>query len=210
MFQEPRLTLSLCRFPIVPGHVGCDGHYVPRPNYNRFCLLGRSQGEFSRAASNNLHPLNICSPVSSITQEPFTIKEALAGLIAFVGVLFIARPTFLFPSHDDARALSSYQVGLRGGLLPPPSVTPAERSIAIICAVFGSFAAATAYATIRVIGKRTHSLVSVNYFATIATVSSFLIIMVHPDLKFQIPQSPAQWSVIFSLLYGRTETTWGA
>lgn len=118
-------------------------------------------------------------------------------------MLFIARPPFLFPNHD-ARGSSTDDVGARGGLLPPPSVSPAERSLAIICAVFGSFSAATAYTTIRVIGKRTHSLVSVNYFAVLATVSSFLIIMIHPDLAFEIPQSTAQWSVASSSLIETT------
>lgn len=85
-----------------------------------------------------------------------------------------------------------------GGILPPVKATPQERTIAILCATFGSFAAATAYATIRVIGKRAHSLVSVNYFAVLATVSSFLIIMIHPDLQFEIPKTLAEWYVISS------------
>jgi drug/metabolite transporter (DMT)-like permease len=135
-------------------------------------------------------------------KEPFTVQEACAGLLAFVGVMFIARPGFLFPHRDKAGEatptsidthFSHHDVDVQGGLVPPVASTPAERAIAVACATFGSFAAATAYATIRVIGKRTHSLVSVNYFATLATVSSFTIIMVHPDLKFEIPQSPAQW-----------------
>lgn len=127
----------------------------------------------------------------SSTQEPFTINEAGAGLIAFIGVLFIARPAFLFPG---SKVNPELHVNV-GGLLPPPTATPRERSIAIVCAIFGSFAAATAYATIRVIGNRAHSLVSVNYFAVLATVSSFLVIMIHPDLHFEVPQTTAQWSV---------------
>jgi drug/metabolite transporter (DMT)-like permease len=85
-----------------------------------------------------------------------------------------------------------------GGILPPVKATPQERTIAILCAIFGSFAAATAYATIRVIGKRAHSLVSVNYFAVLATVSSFLIIMIHPDLQFEVPKTVAEWYVIIT------------
>lgn len=93
-----------------------------------------------------------------------------------------------------------------GGILPPVKATPQERTIAILCAIFGSFAAATAYATIRVIGKRAHSLVSVNYFAVLATVSSFLIIMIHPDLQFEIPKTIAEWYVIRTLsLESRTD-----
>jgi drug/metabolite transporter (DMT)-like permease len=126
-------------------------------------------------------------------QEPFTIKEALAGLIAFIGVLFVARPTFLFPYYGKHDSDTTQQDSSGGGLLPPAEATPAERAIAIVCAVFGSFCAASAYATIRVIGKRVHSLVSVNYFAVMATVSSALIILIHPGLQFEIPQTTTQW-----------------
>lgn len=108
-------------------------------------------------------------------------------------MLFVARPAFLSPYYgkDDADATQQDA----GGILPPAKATPAERSIAIVCAVFGAFAAASAYATIRVIGRRVHSLVSVNYFAVMATVSSALIILIHPDLQFEIPQTAAQWYV---------------
>jgi drug/metabolite transporter (DMT)-like permease len=135
--------------------------------------------------------------------EPFTIREALAGLIAFVGVLFIARPTFLFPHQESANPTFSRQVpdqiDMSGGILPPVRATPAQRSVAVTLAILGSFCAATAYATIRVIGKRAHSLVSVNYFAVMATVMSAAIILIHPDLKFEIPQTTAQWLLLISI-----------
>ncbi|TXC05616.1 hypothetical protein FocTR4_00009584 [Fusarium oxysporum f. sp. cubense] len=137
-------------------------------------------------------------------REPFTIKEATAGFIAFAGVLFVARPAFLFPeswrtlSELESRSVDS-DFTADGGILPPVKATPQERTIAILCAIFGSFAAATAYATIRVIGKRAHSLVSVNYFAVLATVSSFLIIMIHPDLQFEIPKTIAEWCLLLSI-----------
>lgn len=112
--------------------------------------------------------------------------------------MFIARPSFIFShfkpipeepvdnlGHDEFRAA--------GGIFDPVPTTPEERSIAVICAVVGSFAAATAYATIRVIGTRVHSLVSVNYFAVMATVTSFSVLLIHPDLSFKVPQSTPQW-----------------
>ena len=123
------------------------------------------------------------------------MKEALAGVIAFTGVLFIARPTALFPVHDPSMDDDEFMMTVIGGIVAPVPATPAERSLAVTCAVIGSFCAATAYATIRVIGKRVHSLVSVNYFAVLAMVTSFLILMVHPDLGFKTPQTPIQWFV---------------
>ncbi|ESU15413.1 hypothetical protein FGSG_07995 [Fusarium graminearum PH-1] len=129
-------------------------------------------------------------------REPFTLNEALAGLIAFTGVLFVARPAFLFPHNDSfLTGSSSDNESAARGILSAVKATPHERTIAICCSIFGSIAAATAYSTIRVIGKRAHSLVSVNYFAVLATISSFLIITIHPDLQFEIPKSLAEWSV---------------
>ncbi|WXC58302.1 hypothetical protein SNK03_004200 [Fusarium graminearum] len=133
-------------------------------------------------------------------REPFTLNEALAGLIAFTGVLFVARPAFLFPHNDSfLTGSSSDNESAAKGILSAVKATPHERTIAICCSIFGSIAAATAYSTIRVIGKRAHSLVSVNYFAVLATISSFLIITIHPDLQFEIPKSLAEWAILLSI-----------
>lgn len=129
------------------------------------------------------------------------MQEALAGILAFIGVLFIARPPFLFPVSEDqgtANGLGT-EAGADepSGIVPAVPATPAERSLAVLLGVLGSFGAATAYSTIRVIGKRAHSLVSVNYFAVVATVGSCLLILLHPDLEFKVPQNPTQWYVPF-------------
>lgn len=46
------------------------------------------------------------------------------------------------------------------------------------------------------IGKRAHSLISVNYFSLIATVASFVVILVHPSLHFTLPTTALQWGLI--------------
>ncbi|KAJ4363115.1 hypothetical protein N0V83_010235 [Neocucurbitaria cava] len=140
-------------------------------------------------------------------REPFTINEALAGLIAFVGVLFVARPPWLFtsppldpisgepePSHSLMFVASSEAPV--GGKAPTVPTTPQQRALVILVAVVGTFGAAIAYATIRVIGKRSHSIISVNYFAAIATLGSTIIIAVHPDLHFVLPKNAAQWGLV--------------
>lgn len=127
------------------------------------------------------------------------MNEALAGLIAFVGVLFIARPTFLFPTNEAKPTATALWLASEtpqdggSGFVPPVIATPEERSLAVLLGVLGTFGAAAAYSTIRVIGKRAHSLVSVNYFAVLATVGSCLIILVHPDLEFKLPENAMQW-----------------
>ncbi|KAI0840361.1 hypothetical protein F5Y06DRAFT_238224 [Hypoxylon sp. FL0890] len=136
-------------------------------------------------------------------REPFTVKEAIAGLIAFAGVLFIARPTFLFPPHEEGQPEDEgtrlFMADQPKGIVPSVPATPAQRSLAVLLAVIGTFAAASAYSAIRVIGKRAHSLVSVNYFAVIATVGSFIIILVVPELHFATPENAVQWSLLVAI-----------
>ncbi|RYO86601.1 hypothetical protein DL764_008991 [Monosporascus ibericus] len=135
-------------------------------------------------------------------REPYTIREALAGLIALAGVLLVARPPFLFPrivagpNKAVSDGVGSLVVEHPHGLVPAPPASPAQRGFAVVCGVLGTFAAAVAYTTIRVIGKRAHSLISVNYFALVATIGSALIILVHPDLKFLLPQGAMQWTLL--------------
>lgn len=139
-------------------------------------------------------------------REPFTIREALAAVIAFSGVLLVARPTWLFPNPpvdpitgepEPAQIVASVLalVTSAPGTTPEP-VSSTQRSLAVLAAILGAFGASTAYATIRVIGKRSHSLISVNYFAGIATLGSFLTLLIHPDLHFVMPESASQWGLI--------------
>ncbi|ETS74528.1 hypothetical protein PFICI_14394 [Pestalotiopsis fici W106-1] len=138
-----------------------------------------------------------------VLKEPFTVQEALAGVIAFIGVLFIARPPFIFPVSGDGDAANSLgtmaDADGPSGIVPAVPATPAERSLAVLLGVIGSFGAATAYSTIRVIGTRAHSLVSVNYFAVVATVGSCLIILIHPDLEFKTPENATQWALLVAI-----------
>lgn len=139
-------------------------------------------------------------------REPFTIREALAALIAFSGVLLVARPTWLFPNPpvdpitgdpEPAQVLAHILVSLTSvPATTPAPISPAQRTLAVLTAILGAFGASTAYATIRVIGKRAHSLISVNYFAGIATLGSFLTLLIHPDLHFVMPESAGQWGLI--------------
>ncbi|KAJ2968252.1 hypothetical protein NUW58_g10260 [Xylaria curta] len=135
--------------------------------------------------------------------EPYRIQEAFSGLLSLAGVLLIARPAFLFGSaspvtapEDVAAAITAFIVdGAQEGVPVGPPSSP-QRTLAVLCSIMGTFAAATAYGTIRVIGKRAHSLISVNYFAALSTVGSALIILVHPDLHFILPEGIIQWVLL--------------
>lgn len=124
-------------------------------------------------------------------REPFTWKEALCSFIAFTGVLFVARPPWLFPQSPIAVDPNQPE-----GKVPTPDISPEQRTVAVLVAIFGALGASLAYASIRVVGKRAHSLVSVNYFAFISTVGSTIVILVHPDLHFVIPKTLSQWGLI--------------
>ncbi|UPX20583.1 uncharacterized protein EKO05_0010811 [Ascochyta rabiei] len=139
-------------------------------------------------------------------REPFTIREALAALIAFSGVLLVARPTWLFPNPpvdpitgdpEPSEVVANILAFVTSAPATSPTpISPAQRTLAVLAAILGAFGASTAYATIRVIGKRAHSLISVNYFAGIATLGSFLTLLIHPDLHFVMPASAGQWALI--------------
>lgn len=121
-------------------------------------------------------------------REPFAWREGVCSIIAFTGVLFVARPPWLFPASTEN--------SVPDGKTPEVPGSAHQRSLAILIAILGTIGASTAYATIRVIGSRSHSLISVNYFAAIATIGSTFIILVHPDLHFVMPRTLGQWGLI--------------
>ncbi|KAF3037103.1 hypothetical protein E8E12_006203 [Didymella heteroderae] len=138
-------------------------------------------------------------------REPFTVREALAALIAFSGVLLVARPTWLFPNppvdpitgQPEANAIVKTLMDVMSSPKTTPApISPTQRTLAVLAAVLNAFGASMAYASIRVIGKRAHSLISVNYFAAIATVGSAAVLLIHPDLHFVMPESAGQWGLI--------------
>ncbi|KAF3039062.1 hypothetical protein E8E11_001493 [Didymella keratinophila] len=138
-------------------------------------------------------------------REPFTVREALAALIAFSGVLLVARPTWLFPNppvdpitgQPEADAIVKTLMNVMSSPKTTPApISPTQRTLAVLAAVLNAFGASLAYASIRVIGKRAHSLISVNYFAAIATVGSATVLLIHPDLHFVMPESAGQWGLI--------------
>ncbi|KAK6359526.1 hypothetical protein TWF696_000681 [Orbilia brochopaga] len=140
-----------------------------------------------------------------LLKEPFTKTEVLAGLISFVGVILIARPTALFST--PASPSDSGSVG-SGGSEPSPSqqtdglsvnlreVTPAQRTTAVLVALVGVLGAATAFTTIRWIGKRAHPLISVNYFSAWCAIVSFVALLVVPGIGFRWPRTGVQWGLL--------------
>lgn len=123
--------------------------------------------------------------------QVFTRKELVAGLVALLGVIIIAHPPWLFGRVDD-------ELGPKkpSGI---DKVSPAQRFLAIVVAVLGVAGASGAYTTIRIIGDRAHALMSVNYFALLATTVSLVACFAIPSVHFQTPQSVKEWILLVAM-----------
>ncbi|KAG8163400.1 hypothetical protein KVR01_006697 [Diaporthe batatas] len=124
--------------------------------------------------------------------QPFTRKELIAGLVALVGVVLIAHPESIFGKVDDHIHAYAAPEDL-------DDVAPAQRMLAIVLAVLGVVGAAGAYTTIRIMGDRAHALISVNYFALVATVGSVVAMLATPGIEFIMPSSPREWALLVLL-----------
>lgn len=148
-----------------------------------------------------LAPIVACWACSFLLHEPFTRNEQIAGIISFLGVVLIARPTSLLPHHSDVPpvgsgagdGIPSTNVTIPANLQGPNHVTSAQRLSAVGVALIGVLGAASAYTTIRWIGKRAHPLISVNYFAAWATLVSTVALIAVPGIDFKLPANVRQW-----------------
>ncbi|KKY35003.1 putative duf6 domain protein [Diaporthe ampelina] len=139
-----------------------------------------------------LIPITTAWACSIVLGQPFTRKELIAGLLALVGVVFIAHPKSIFGKVDDHIHADSASGDL-------DDVTPAQRMFAILLSIFGVVGASGAYTTIRIMGDRAHALISVNYFALIATVGSAVALLAAPGIGFAMPRSAREWALLVLL-----------
>ncbi|KAB2574303.1 putative membrane protein [Lasiodiplodia theobromae] len=149
-----------------------------------------------------LAPSLACFACSILIKEPFTRMEQVAAFISLFGVVLIARPTSLFspsssptsstppPSNGTTSAPDATDAG------DYSSVTPEQRALAVAVALLGVLGAATAYTTLRWIGKRAHALISVNYFAVWCTFVSVLAMTFIPGIPFLLPSSLRDWALL--------------
>ncbi|KAF8258680.1 hypothetical protein EI94DRAFT_1753930 [Lactarius quietus] len=94
-------------------------------------------------------------------KEPLSIKETLAGLCSFVGVVLIARPEFLFGNHASSNPGEE-------------QATPAERLTSVAAALMGVLSATATFTVLRAIGKRAHILHCLTFFASQCLLGSTL------------------------------------
>lgn len=130
--------------------------------------------------------------------QSFTRKQLVAGLVATVGVVIIAHPASLFGKVDDTIEAGTVEANGGGGD-DLDDVTPAQRTLAIAVALFGVLGATGAYTCIRCVGDRAHALMSVNYFAFLATAGSAAALLAGSGGGFVTPRGAREWAVLLTM-----------
>lgn len=153
-----------------------------------------------------LAPTLACYACSKFINEPFTRTELIGGIVSLVGVVLIARPTYLFEnssspsdvaSPTDAANPTAPATAAASSSASGIEPTPAQHLAAIGMAIVGVFGAASAYTTIRMIGHRAHPLISVTYFSFWCTLVSFVALTFVPSIPFVLPSTVYQWTLLF-------------
>lgn len=148
-------------------------------------------------------------------RQPYTRKEQLASLVALAGVVFIARPSFLFgntspsspssPAHDIVSPAPGVADG--GPTTTQYSVedneNAAHRMTGTLFALLSAFGGAGAFIAIRAIGDRCQVLTTTNFFATCCTLISATALAIaplvgydQPHVRFGLPHDPRQWFLV--------------
>ncbi|CAZ84127.1 unnamed protein product [Tuber melanosporum] len=138
--------------------------------------------------------------------ESFTKTEFLASIFSLFGVVLIARPTSLFSrdptdSPDDPSTVHSPPTP-RSLLLAReiPTVTPHQRLIAVLVALFGVLGISTAFTTIRWIGHRAHALIVMIYFSLWCCIISLTSSLLIPSIGGLIwPHTLLQWALLLGV-----------
>ncbi|KAI0535867.1 hypothetical protein GGR58DRAFT_515024 [Xylaria digitata] len=151
-------------------------------------------------------------------KDPYTRTEQLASLLALGGVVLITKPTSLFSGTGQVETavqtavevianvtmMAIPQSNITGPAMVDPNIpTTSERLGAIGVALLGVVGTAFAFTTLRAIGPRTHTLISVNYFSSWCVTVAFSVLIFapylnigQPDLQFAFPSSIRQWGFL--------------
>lgn len=156
-----------------------------------------------------LAPILACYVCSFLMpNEPFTRKQQLAGLISLLGVLLIARPFSggkmedgldpgAFFNNSNSTVTNHLRQADEEETEAP--ISASQHLMAIGLSLVGVAGAACAYSTIRLIGSRTHALVSVTYFSTYTTIISIIAMLAIPSVSFRLPGNAVEWGLLLGL-----------
>ncbi|KAH9895972.1 hypothetical protein C8Q73DRAFT_729352 [Cubamyces lactineus] len=139
----------------------------------------------------------MCTAITGavLLHEPFSWREALAGLASLLGVVLIARPQFLFGKQHLTDIGHVVEVARRG-VEDMTTVTPAQRVGAVGVALLGVLGATGAYTTIRAVGKRAHPLHNlVSFSSQCVIVATLAMIIMRTPVVI-----PMRWDWLLMLL----------
>ncbi|BGP28484.1 hypothetical protein JCM10296v2_000219 [Rhodotorula toruloides] len=148
----PGVRLLLC----LRGFVGFFGLYT---NYAALQYLSLADASTLWFAS----PVLVGIQGWLILGEPYTRLEALVGIASLSGTIFIAKPSFLFPSSAVATALTA-----------ATDSSPDQRMKGVSIILFGVIASSSVSIIIRIIGTRASALHSISYFSLYSVLVSSL------------------------------------
>lgn len=123
-----------------------------------------------------------------ILGEKYSVLEGVCGFLSLVGVVFVAKPDFIFGAEADNTGGDSTE-----------SSSSELRLLGTGVGLIGVCGASSVYVLLRKIGKLAHPLISVSYFALITCMITFGATLVVPGLSFQTPRTLHQW-YLFSLI----------
>lgn len=148
-------------------------------------------------------------------RQPYTRKEQLASMVALAGVVFIARPSFLFGNTSPSNPSSPAQdiVSPAPGVADGGHTTAqhpveenenaAHRLTGTLFALLSAFGGAGAFIAIRAIGDRCQVLTTTNFFATCCTLISATALAIapmvgydQPHVRFGLPRDSRQWLLV--------------
>jgi len=135
--------------------------------------------------------------------DPFPLHEQLAGASSLIGVFIVAfGETGATQEPPASNFTLSGPTNSTCELHPDDAscqlvMVPSGRLLAMAIALFGVLGAAVAYTLIRKIGNRAHSLIIVNYLSDMATVLSFVILLLSKGI--QLPSSISQGFFLVAL-----------
>ncbi|KAF8259029.1 drug/metabolite transporter superfamily [Lactarius quietus] len=171
-FIGPKGVRTLLVFRGLTGFLGISGMY--------FSLQYLSLSDAT--ALSFLSPILTGFSGAVFLKETLSLREVLAGLCSFVGVILIARPQSLFGSLQMFSA--------------PSEVTPTQRKLSVIAALIGVVGSTGAYTLIRGIGKRAHVLHSMMFFSSQCVLASTLGMILFKQ-PLVIPTHPSSLVMLF-------------
>lgn len=178
-FGKPEVRKWLVLRGIV-GFMGVFGLY--------FSLLYLSLSD--AVAITFLVPLVTAFLAFVVLHERYSIVEGICSIISLGGVILIAKPHFIFGKEADNESNVDDSI---------ESSSTEKRLLASGVGLLGVMGASLVYIVIRKIGKDTHALISVSYYASTVTVVSFICILVIPSISFAIPQNAYQWFLFITI-----------